>query len=247
MARKAPPVRPLAKPSRSADDYTISALKNPAVWTEKELRAEYSRLRAIANKRIARLESSEFSGTAAQIIRYNKGKYVPLKDVASKEELTFLLKDVSKFVTSGSTTVSGQRGIRKKTIESLRAAGFEDIDESNYEEFGKFMEYMRSMEGDKFDSDRAVALYEFSARADISVNDLIANYKVYDEHFNEIDDMEEIPEPKSGKKITSQDVFDKLGIKEKKKKNISLDNQYKKIKSAAQSGAGWAKKPRKRV
>lgn len=246
MARKAPPVRPLAKLSRPADDYTISALKNPAVWTEKELRAEYSRLRAIANKRIARLEASEFSGTAAQIIRYNKGKYIPLKNIKSKEQLAFLVKDVSKFITSKASTVSGQRGIRTKTIDSLRAAGFEEINESNYEEFGKFMEYMRSMEGEKFDSDRAVELYEFSVRAGISVNDLIANYKVYDDHFNEIVDMKEIPEPKSGKKISSQDIFDKLGIKEKKKKNIDLDKKYEKIKSDAQSGAGWAKKPRKK-
>lgn len=124
----------------------------------KELRKEYSKLRDIAQKRIKRLETSEF-GSEFGSSPYKHG-FKKLKGL-SGDEFSRELYRLAKFVNSPTSTISGRRKTRAKTIATLRSHGYSNIDEGNLQAFGEFMEVARSrLLGSRYDSERAAAWYD---------------------------------------------------------------------------------------
>lgn len=134
---------------------------------EADVRREYTRLRDISQKRLKRLLQSEFAGS--QVVKMNLGHFPKLKDIKSTSELAARLSDLSRFIDAAQSTVSGQRTIRKKALETLHEHGYDFIDKDNYEWFAAFMEEYRMLNLDEnYDSGDAAELFNIIAKEDIS-------------------------------------------------------------------------------
>ena len=114
-------------------DYTPYMLNQQS---EATLRAEYARLRKIANKRAAALARSEFSDTkgARQVI----GKFKTPASKLSKRELVYELRELATVTTSQLTSVRGLQRQRRETLATLKLHGY-NIKAKDLEKFGEFM------------------------------------------------------------------------------------------------------------
>ena len=191
--------------AKLAWDYTD--YRNPAVIlenkTEKEMRKEYSRLRSIARKRLERLAESEFRET--QTYKRAQHQFIPLADVPNKIALAYKLKDVFDFVNTSKTTVTGMRAIRKKSIDTLKAHNIDFVTEENYLEFGEFMRYARAKAKAKlFDSDQAVALYEWAKSKEINPDRLKYHFNEWLQNAYDIQNF--TPKVKRGKTLSSKQL-----------------------------------------
>lgn len=140
-------------------DYNLRPLSKLKM---SDLRAEYSRLRTIANKRLAGLKRAGFAEEDAY--KYNVGKYVKLKEIDKRvnprRDLELLLRDVARFFNSDQSTITGQRRRIAQTVETLQHKGLWFIDKDNLKDFGDFMEYMRNRLADQlYDSERLVDIF----------------------------------------------------------------------------------------
>lgn len=125
-------------------------------YSDEDVRREYQRLRKIAKERLSRLEMSEFS--KSQSVLEHKERYPTMRELKSNmRELRFQLYDLRRFLESGYSTVSGQKSIRKKRVETLQARGW-NITNDNYNAFVAFMEYAKAYFGGSISSD-IVRLY----------------------------------------------------------------------------------------
>lgn len=107
---------------------------------DDDLRAEYRRLREIANKRLDRLGKSEFM-TEAQA-KNRKNDFAPAKSL-DKNELVYSLSDVAGFVNSKLSTVTGQKAKRDKFLETMEERGYTFIKKQDYKTFGDYMDRIR--------------------------------------------------------------------------------------------------------
>lgn len=120
--------------------YTRYALTSAGIWSEKDIRAEYSRLRDIAQKRLQRLGRSEPDSYAH---RENVGAYAPARGLTTAQ-IVDLMPDLARFITARAGSVSGIRAIRKQTLETLHERGYDFVNARNLREFGEYMEDWRS-------------------------------------------------------------------------------------------------------
>lgn len=158
--------------------YRPDALQNN--YTMKELRQEYSRLRDVAQKRIHRLEQSEFA--ESQTVKYNKDRYPTLKNVSDKSELTHLLSDLSRFLTAQRGSISGMREERRKSIDTWHENGVDFVNESNYQDWVEFLSYAKDFIGFSY-LETAKEMYEQGQQAGLSGSDLRANFETYVENY----------------------------------------------------------------
>lgn len=193
--------------------YYPEALRSGTL-TPAEMRAHYSYLRKIANKRLQRFVGSEFEDAPSYI--KNVGKFVPLSEINNERELMFKLYEVNKFVRARSSSVTGLKQIRNETIETFHDRGFTWINKGNIKQFGDYMEYMRTKYGARqFDSERAAELFGMIAsdRVGLNVEDVQQDFKYWVKHA---DELAQLPKNVS-KKIKSSKDFQKALSKNKKK------------------------------
>lgn len=228
---------PSVQLSRPKEAYQMQKLENPKLWTDRQMRAEYSRLRAVANKRISRLQKSDFSESEA--VQQNVGKFSKLAEISDRHELATKLNEVQRFLSAKSSTISGQKEIRATTIASLKEAGF-DIQEKDYAEFGKFMEWARRTLGPDFDSEQAADIYSAAKKRGVSINVVMANYKTFQDNYDLFIDDQQLPPPKPGGKTSARQIFEALGVDEAPRGAANLNRWYAKNAAAG----NWAKKRR---
>lgn len=150
--------------------------------TDKELRSEYvharreikERLRSFARSKNVELRES-------RIYLENKDKYMTLKDISGDRGLMEdLLLDAYQLIINPRSTVTGYKSLNVKISAGLQAAGY-DIDVTNLDSFGKFMDFARerkdSMEFDT--SDKRVKAFEIATRQGISRTELQKHYNYY--------------------------------------------------------------------
>ena len=116
------------------------------------MRQEYTRMRDVAQKRIKRLQK-EFSESKAY--QSNRDGFTKLKDLDPRD-LPKAFSELAKFVRAKSSSVSGQREIRKKTIETWNAQGLK-LNNRNYKKAIKILEEMRKQKL-TYGSDKVVEL-----------------------------------------------------------------------------------------
>ena len=105
---------------------------------ESALRKEYTRLRKIANKRLARLQASKYKDT--DLAKEYAGGFEILANVADlPRELTI----VARFVASERSSITGLKRIEKQSISTLNKHGYTFVNAGNVGQFGAFMEEMR--------------------------------------------------------------------------------------------------------
>ena len=105
---------------------------------EGALRKEYTRLRKIANKRLARLQASKYKDS--ELAKEYAGGFEILANVADlPRELTVL----ARFVASERSSITGLQRMEKQSISTLHQHGYTFVNAGNVGQFGAFMEEMR--------------------------------------------------------------------------------------------------------
>lgn len=139
------PDQNLMNPQRVMDTIKSSGTKG--------IRAEYTRLRDIMQKRIKR---------GGLDIRIPK-----LRDLKGPGDLSKEFARLNRLIASETTTAEGRRRIQIREIETLERHKFTGIDTSNINSFNRFMQWYREKytaelpEGRKqiYDSDSAVTVF----------------------------------------------------------------------------------------
>lgn len=137
---------------------------------ERALRKEYSRLRKIANRRLARLQASEYKET--DLAKEYAGGFAILAEV---EDLPRELTKLARFVASERSSVTGLKRIEKQTISTLQQHGYTFVNSGNVGQFGAFMEEMRQAGYSKLYSSEFIATW-WSEKGS-SMRDNVCNLK----------------------------------------------------------------------
>ena len=121
---------------------------------ESALRKEYTRLRKIANKRLARLQASKYKDS--ELAKEYAGGFEILANVADlPRELTVL----ARFVASERSSITGLQRIEKQSISTLHKHGYTFVNAKNLGQFGAFMEEMRQAGLSKLYSSEFIATW----------------------------------------------------------------------------------------
>ena len=140
------------------ETYKIQALENIFRTSNADdmsaIKAEYTRLRDIAQKRLKRLAQSEFRNrkvvTSNVTKFYNeKGEVIKqymgfpkIRDIRP-EDLPAAMSQLAKFLGAKGSTVSGQRNRRDYLIQKFQEEGL-NITEANYDKFMEMLDIMRA-------------------------------------------------------------------------------------------------------
>lgn len=156
--------------------YTPDSLRSR--YNEKQLRAEYTKLRDIAQKRLKRMAESEFKDSMVYL--ENKDKFEKLSQIKNKTQLVHALADVAGFVNAKTSSISGLKNQRKEAIKTLHEHGYDFVDKDNYEEFYKFMEDYRNKKLNQiYDSERVAELFEAAKDKKIKTDELKKDFEFW--------------------------------------------------------------------
>lgn len=114
--------------------------------SEKELRQEYARLRAVAQKSIQRLGKSEFAGGATY--RNAVGRFPMTKSIKDTRDLSMALVDIVQFLSAKGSSVSGLKEIRAEQVNTWQNHyGYGFVNAANYSAWVDFLEVMKDSIG----------------------------------------------------------------------------------------------------
>ena len=173
------------------ETYTVQALESIARGANRDdwsaIKAEYTRLRDIAHKRISRLGKSEFKKSAAYTS--HKGDFPKLRDLDPRD-IPAAMAEMAKFLQAKTSTVTGQRSRRSKTIKAWQEQGL-DLNEKNY---NKVMALLKEMRSRKilYGSDKVITLVETSMQKGWNFNNVLKAGQL-DKLLANADQVSEIP------------------------------------------------------
>lgn len=149
------------------DIYTPSGLRKNISY--KEARAEYARLRSITLRRLKRFEGTQYEAT--DIYRmYGDNYFPPLSDIKTPAALYFELSEIARLAQRRGATITGQRDIERKTLQTLQSRGYTGINSGNIFKFGEFMKQARANStAAYFDSVRAAEIFGEESSQDLDV------------------------------------------------------------------------------
>ena len=164
------------------------------------MRAEYTRMRDVAQKRIKRLGKQFPESKAYQT--HAKG-FAKLKDLDPRD-FPKAFAELAKFVRAKGSTVTGQKQIKEKTIKTWQDQGL-NLNSKNYDMVIKILEEMRKQKI-VYGSDKAVELAESMLELDDQqINEWLAHLDILLQHTDELTEMKD---EKSG--YTMVDIDDLL-------------------------------------
>ena len=189
-------------------------------YPEDAVRKEYARMRDNLRKNISRIEKSgEFP--SADVL--NTMSQFPAQSKLDRKEVSFKLAQLETVLSSNSSSLSGLKHQRRAAVETLQDRGYHFINKKNYSEFVRFMNstealafsllrYEITSTGQRVGEDRNKRLEMFNTiqRKGISVDSLIKDFRFYSDHLQEI---KELPDRKTGRKLGSRAVKNRLGMK----------------------------------
>ena len=203
----------------SAGWYTPTHLRSGDV-SAAVIKAEYTRLRDIAEKRLKRMAKTEFRET--ETFKQNWGYFTKIRDMAGKgmkgdrisPELSYKMAALARFVAAEGSTISGMKKQREKSLETLKQHGFDFVNKSNYTQFAKFMQEYRQQKLDSlFDSGVVAELYEVMEKNRVDPAHVTDDFEYW------LDNREKAAElkPSKGSRKVSAKTFKKRLEKEKTK------------------------------
>lgn len=158
-----------------------------------EMRKIYSYFRAVANKRVKRIEAAKLTG-ASKAYQSLGGVVQPLDDIPS-DKLVYALRETAVFLSRASSTVKGLRDAQKRRIKTLQERGYQ-VDEQNFNLFVRFMEDARDrLLAEGLSYEKIMELYVAVKNREVHLAHIMddfswwaENYPVYGEEiFNYID------------------------------------------------------------
>lgn len=171
---------------------------NISKYSEKEQRAAYGKLRAIANKRIEKLERHGRDIKAMKDVNeYFGDNRVPKISELGDVSLSDALLEVSHFLRSR-TKIQDINAFERNQVKTFRDMGFKQINQQNLKKFGDFMEEVRQRNRARLrDSFRAVRVFEAAERLHINPMKLYENLEYYG---GELEAWEKVKPFESGRK-----------------------------------------------
>lgn len=188
--------------------------------TIQEARAEYSRLRSAAVKRLQRLSRTEGRLYSAYRM-YGKESFAPLPKDATPAEVGRALADVYHFLEMKTSSLQEIRASQKKALDTLNARGYTFLNKSNIREFGEFMESARQQKvvsSNRGGSPVIVELYETAKRLSLPPEKIQRNFS---EWLRKKKQLEELPTPKPGEKTSLDSASARILIREGRKAHES--------------------------
>lgn len=170
---------------------------NIDTFSEKEQRAAYGKLRAIANKRLEKLKRYNKTPQASKDLRlyFDSDKVPKINEL--NVSLSDALMEVSHFLRS-KTKIQEIHAYERNQIKAFRAMGFKKINAQNLKKFGEFMEDIRLRNKERLlDSFRAVRVFETAERLHINPMKLYENLEAYG---GDLEAWEKVKPFKSGRK-----------------------------------------------
>ena len=170
--------------------YTVQGAETMArVGTKDDMvtmRAEYTRMRDVAQKRIKRL-GKQFPESKAY--QSHKQGFAKLKELDPRD-FPKAFAELAKFVRAKGSTVTGQKQIKEKTIKTWQDQGL-NLNSKNYDKTIKILEEMRKQKI-VYGSDKAVEL----ADSMLDLNDQQTNEWLdhLDTLLQHTDELQEIPD-----------------------------------------------------
>ena len=170
--------------------YTVQGAETMArVGTKDDLatmRAEYTRMRDVAQKRIKRLGKQFPESKAYQT--HQKG-FAKLKELDPRD-FPKAFAELAKFVKAKGSTVTGQKQIKEKTIKTWQDQGL-NLNSKNYDKTIKILEEMRKQKI-VYGSDKAVELADSMLDLDDQqTNEWLDHLDTLLQHT---DELQEIPD-----------------------------------------------------
>ena len=192
----------------------------------REARAEYSRLRSVAVKRLQRLSGTEGVRYSAYQM-YGKEGFAPLPKNATASEVGRALADVYHFLEMKTSSIGSIRASQRDAIKTLNARGYDFINKGNIREFGEFMESARQQKvasNNRGGSPVIVELYETVKRLQIPPEQVQQHFALW---LSKRKELEAMPTPKPGTKNNPDSVQARLLIQEiRKKGNKPTKKEY---------------------
>ena len=182
-----------------------------------EARAEYSRLRSAAVKRLQRLSGTEGERYSA-FRMYGKEGFPSLSKKASASEVGRALADVYHFLEMKTSSIGSIRSAQRDAIKTLNDHGYGFINKGNIREFGEFMEAARQQKvvsDNRGGSPVIVELYETVKRLQIPPEQVQRNFARW---LSKRKELEAIPTPKPGEKNTTDSIQARLLIQDIREK-----------------------------
>ena len=170
--------------------YTVQGAETMArVGTKDDMatmRAEYTRMRDVAQKRIKRL-GKQFPESKAY--QSHKQGFAKLKELDPRD-FPKAFAELAKFVRAKGSTVTGQKQIKEKTIKTWQDQGL-NLNSKNYDKTIKILEEMRKQKI-VYGSDKAVEL----ADSMLDLDDQQTNewLQHLDDLLTHTDELKEIPD-----------------------------------------------------
>ena len=154
-------------------------------YNKKQLLAEYRALRIEAQARLKAFQGTKYEGNYA----YQANKHFLTAATSTyklnKRQLAAGLTELSGFLESKTGTLSGTRAAKKKAIQSFKDNwGMKWLNDRNYEEFTKFLEFARELKGQKYEFEKVVALFRSAKYSKIPLDRVKTNFDFY---LNQID------------------------------------------------------------
>lgn len=155
--------------------YTVYANRIGAGIPQNEIKKEYTRLRDILNKRIQRINKSDFAGQGIAG-RFPQG--LPKLAEIAPEDLPYLLQQAATAINSRGGSLRGLQMRQSETVKSLRERGYTNIDESNMRQFARFMEESRDRGLEKiYGSDTIAEMYDSLVAIGVSPESIMTDFK----------------------------------------------------------------------
>lgn len=224
------PTRKPAQPTYGPNWYTPQNLKLEIInGNRSQVRKEYTRLRDIAQKRLKRLEAAGYSDT--QVYKLNIKHYPKLKDIKTDYELMGRLSDLSRFVLSKMSTVSGRKEVEQKTLSTLHEHGYTFVTSDNLRAFGDFMEVYRNQKLDMlYDSGDAAELYGLVEKHKIDPEQLKKDFEFW------LENLEDASKLRYSKKSAGDYEKMKSRLQKKVKDNPKKSRTRSRTGSSGKSG-----------
>ena len=166
--------------------YTVDEAKVMFREDPKGMKAEYTRMRDIAQKRIKRMSESEWTWT--KTYKEHAQGFMKISEIDPRD-FAEAFSELSKFVNAKASSVRGQEAIRKKTTATLNSAiGEKKINKRNYKRVIKILNESRNRKI-IYDSDKIATLAETTVDlTDSQFDDILDNLESLLEHTSELSD-----------------------------------------------------------
>jgi hypothetical protein len=148
----------LLDPKDTPDYYTLDAIRHADVWTEENIKAEYTRLRKIVVARLKQISKSEL-GRASKTWYFNQNKFKPTSQLKPYER-KILLAEAAKMIQARTGTLSGIKRYRDLAVKTFQEHGYEFVTKENFLDVGEFFREWKDSKYRGYGSMVALDFYE---------------------------------------------------------------------------------------